>query len=107
MKGVIVENSLADTSILAEAEVVRTWEDGGWKLHEVRVSREWAEKFGTYLSDGPWYVHFWEPDSNEVLVVFRDKNFVIRRFDKGTWGEAIGHGKSIGIPEEQLDFLTD
>ncbi len=105
MKGIIVENSLADKSIITEAEIIRTWEDGSWRLREVKVSREWAEKFGKYLNDGPWYIHFWEPGRDDVLVVFKDKNFWIKPSDKNTWVEAVEYGKSIGIPEKQLDFL--
>ena len=99
------ENSLKDKSIIAEAEVIRTWEDGSWKLREVEISKEWAEKLGEYLGNGPWYVHFWEPGSDDVLVVFKDKNFWIKHSDKNTWVEAVEYGKSIGIPEGQLDFL--
>lgn len=107
MKGVIVENSLADKSIITDVEVVRTWEDGDWKLREVEVSKEWAETFGRYLNDGPWYVHFWEPGSDDVLVVFKNKNFTIKHSDRNTWTQAVEYGKSIGIPEEQLDFLIE
>lgn len=107
MKGVIIENSLKDKSIITEAEIIRTWEDGSWKLREVKIAREWAEKLGAYLDDGPWYLHFWEPGSDEVLVVFKDKNFWIKHSDKNTWDEVLEYGKSIGIPEEQLDFPID
>ena len=107
MKGIIIENSLADKSIITDAEIIRTWEDRSWKLREVKVSKEWAENFGKYLNDGPWYVHFWEPESDDVLIVFKNKNFTIKHSDKSTWAEAIEYGKSIGIPEEQLDFLID
>jgi hypothetical protein len=107
MKGIIIENSLADKSIITDAEIIRTWEDGSWKLREVKVSKDWAEKFGKYLNDGPWYVYFWEPESDDVLIVFKNKNFTIQHSDKSTWAEAVEYGKSIGIPEEQLDFLID
>jgi hypothetical protein len=105
MKGVIIESSLKDTSILNEAKVLRTWEDESWILREVEIARELAEKFGAYLDDGPWYVHFWEEGSDEVLVVFKDHVFSITHSDQSTWKTAIEYGKSIGIPEEQLDFL--
>lgn len=44
---------------------------------------------------------------DEVKVVFREKIFSIKFTDKSTWKDAVTHGKSIGIPEEQLDFLID
>jgi hypothetical protein len=76
-------------------------------LHEVLIEKEWAERLGNYLNEGPWYVHFWEPGSDNVLVVFKNKNFWIKHSDKNTWVEVIKYGKSIGIPDEQLDFLVD
>ena len=33
--------------------------------------------------------------------------FIVDKLDKNTWKEAIEHGKTLSIPEEQLDFLTD
>lgn len=50
-------------------------------------------------------MHFWEPGKDEVLAVFKNKTFDIKHSDKSTWSGAVEHGKSIGIPEEQLDFL--
>jgi len=107
MKGVVIENSLKDADILKDIEITRSWEDDDWKLHEVKVSKEQAEKFSDYLSDGPWYIHFWEPGDDSILVVYKDRTFTIKHSDKQSWVDAIKYGKSIGIPEEQLDFLID
>lgn len=107
MKGTIVENSLRDLDILKNIKIVRSWEDEDWKLHEVDVSRDQAEEFSIYLNDDPWYVHFWEPDSDDVLVVFKNKVFTIKYSNKATWAEAIEYGISLGIPKDQLDFLID
>lgn len=104
MKGVVIENSLRDTSVLQEIKIVKNWEDGSWKLHEVDVSREQALEFQHILADGPWYVHFWEQGSNDVLVVFKGKFFDISFSDKSTWAPALEYGASLGIPIEQLDF---
>lgn len=107
MKGVIIENSLSDTSILQKLDISRSWEDGSWKLHEVNVSKEQALALANYLADGPWYVHFWEKGSDDVLMVFKNKTFEIKFSDKNTWTPALEHGESIGIPPEQLDFPID
>lgn len=106
MKGIVVENSLRDQSILNRINVVRSWEDEDWKLHEVDVSKEQAEEFSKYLNDDPWYVHFWEPDSDDILVIFKNKIFTIKHSQKETWADAVEYGKSLGIPEEQLDFIV-
>lgn len=104
-KGTIIENSLADKSILKELEITKTYQIEDWLLHDVLASEEQIEKLGRYLNDGPWYMHFWKEGEDDVIVVFKDKNFKIKYSDKKTWTDAIVHGKSRGIPEEQLDFL--
>lgn len=107
MKGIIIENSLEDKSIITEAEIIRTDSEGDWIIRHVQIAKEWAEKLGKHLKDGPWYAHFWESGSDDVLVVFKDKNFWIKYSDKATWQDVIKYGKSLGIPEDQLDFLID
>lgn len=103
-KGTIIENSLRDSSILTSLKIEKTWQDGSWTLHNVLTDEDTARKIGNYLADGPWYIHFWKPDDDNVLVVFREKNFWIKYSDKSTWTEAIEHGTSLGIPIQQLDF---
>lgn len=104
LKGAIIENSLKDTSILGELQVMRTWRDGGWILHDVLVAEDKAEKLAQYLDNGPWYIHLWQPGADEVTVIFKNRVFRLKYSDKSTWREAVEYGKSIGIPGEQLDF---
>lgn len=107
LKGTIVENSLADKSILDKIKIEKTWQDGSWILHNVLVDEKIAKQTGNYLADGPWYIHFWEPGKDDVLVVYKGKNFPIKHSDKSTWSGAIVYGISIGIPKEQLDFIIE
>ncbi len=104
-KGTIIENSLNDASILQQLQVEKTWQAGTWALHDVLVTQEQINQLSKHLADGPWYMHFWEAGEDEVQVVFKNKLFTVQHSDKSTWTEAIAYGKSIGIPEEQLDFL--
>jgi hypothetical protein len=105
LKGTVVENSLENNDILKEVQIDRTRQDGSWTLHDVMLSENQALTFGRYLADGPWYVHFWEPGEDSVIVVFKDRAFRLLHSDVSTWVDAVAYGKSIGIPEEQLDFL--
>lgn len=108
MKGTIIENSLRDTSILKNLQIVKSWEAGDWKLHDVLVSREDAEQLGQYLDDGPWYIHFWEDNTDDILVVYKDKNFTISKTDKTTWKDAVDYGLLLNIPLKELTFvITD
>jgi hypothetical protein len=104
-KAIIVENSLADKSILAKIKIQDTRQDGDWTLHDALVSKEQIPDFVKALAPGPWYIHLWQSGSDDVIVVFREKIFTIKHSDKSTWTDAVAYGKSIGIPEEQLDFL--
>lgn len=105
LRGTIIENSLNDKSVLERLTILKSWTSGSWKLHQVSLSKEEALSFSEYLTSGPWYVHFWEEETDEVIVVFRDKTFVIKHSDKSTWVEAVQHGIALGIPKEQLDFV--
>lgn len=107
MKGTIVENSLSDTSILKEVKILKTWKDGSWILHSVIASPEIISEMPRYLADGPWYIHFWQEGTDDILVVFKNKLFSIKYSDQNTWKDAVEYGKSIGIPEKQLDFIVE
>lgn len=103
-KGTIVENSLIDKKILKDVKIERTYQDEDWILHDVFVNGERLEKLGKSLTDGPWYMNFWKEGKTDGIVIFKDKSFKINYSDKSTWIEALKYGRSIGIPEEQLDF---
>ncbi|MFZ1987736.1 MAG: hypothetical protein WAV21_01745 [Minisyncoccia bacterium] len=107
LKGIIIEQSLNDVGILKNLKVLNSLANEGWKFHEIEIEREAAENFSKYLASGPWYIHFWEPGEDDVLVVFKDKIFTIKHSDTSTWKDAVEYGESIGIPKEQLDFLID
>jgi hypothetical protein len=49
-------------------------------------------------------MHFW--NGNEVIAVFKDKSFEFMYDRKETWKSAVEHGRSLGIPEEQLNFVV-
>ena len=105
-KGTIVENSLADKSILDKVQITKTWHDEDWILHDVLVEKDQLEELGKALTDGPWYMNFWIPDGDEMKVVYKNKIFDLKISDKSTWTPALDYGRSIGVPEEQLDFVS-
>jgi hypothetical protein len=49
-----------------------------------------------------FYFHFY--NESELIVVFKDRIFRTRP-DPVLWDEVIEYGKSLGIPEKQLDFF--
>ena len=106
-KATIVENSLADKSILAKVTIENTRQDGEWTLHDVLVSEIQISDLAKASAPGPWYVHLWQSGSDDVIVVFKQKIFTIKHSDRSTWMDSVAYGKSIGIPEAQLDFLIE
>ena len=106
-KGIIIEESLENRDILKDAKIIesRVSEDGEWHMHTVLVSPEYLEQLAQNLKEGTWYAHFW--NGRNVIAVFKGKTFRFNFDDKGTWEEMFAHGRSLGIPEEQLDFPID
>jgi hypothetical protein len=104
-QGTIIEQSLSSTDILKTFKVVKTWTDDDWILHDVVVDDEDISIVQQALREGSWYIHVWHDD--EMVIIFKEKIFRVNRFDIGTWNDAIEYGLSIGVPREQLDFLTE
>ena len=77
---------------------------GRWHMYWVDCDRAEIHALQDQLKRG-WYAHFW--DEQNIIVVFRDRQFEVERGDASTWAEAIEHGKAQGIPEEELDFLIE
>ncbi|MES2437137.1 MAG: hypothetical protein V4519_03915 [Patescibacteria group bacterium] len=103
-KSSIIESSLTDKSFLDSVNILNTRRAGSWILHDVLIEKEQIELISKSLVEGPWYVHAWEEGKDDVCVIYKNKIFWIKYSDKSTWSDAVEYGKSIGIPEEQLDF---
>jgi hypothetical protein len=108
--GTIIEESLTDSRLVNDLEVVKARIGSAenpadrWHLYTVRISRPEIEKLAACIRPGRWYMHFWNEDRH-VIAVFANRVFEFEYGDKSTWEGAVGYGRSIGIPEEQLDFL--
>lgn len=110
-EGTVVEESLLDSRFVNLLEVsgvhISSAEnpEDRWHLYKVKVSEEEIASLSKQIKPKHWYMHFWNGD--DVIVVFPGKTFRFKHSDKSTWQPAIEYGKSINIPEEQLDFLVD
>lgn len=119
-KGVIIEESLTDTSVLKEVEITSTKVEPvtkdhatpwlkQWTLHTVvipgKLAKAIAEKVSQSLDPehgGSWYADF-KNDSTHY-VIFRNKVFKIDRSQPEQYNAATAYGISLGIPEYQVDF---
>ena len=110
LKGTIVLESLNDDRILNEVEVSHfrvtkeETSDERWHMFTVRADEGTVARLAGFLKPG-WYAHFWNGD--DVVAVFQGQTFNFKYSDRSTWKEAVEYGKSLGIPEEQLDFLIE
>ncbi len=115
-KGIIISEGLEEPSVINEFDVYKAriskgdeliddrGNKGRWHLYWVRATDKQVGTLTSRIRTG-WYAHFWK--ARRLSVVFRDKKFALQAGEKSTWKEAVEYGKSVGIPEEQLDFPTD
>lgn len=107
--GTIVKESLSGDSALAFFNVREIEEtddeiiEDRWHLYYVEGQKENIEKLSSYIKEGPWYVHFWNKE--EMIVVFKNKVVTFLHGDSKALFAVKEYGKSIGIKEEQLDFV--
>lgn len=118
-EGIIIEESLTDTSVLKDVKILSTkvepvtekhktpWVKQ-WTLHTVEVpankAAEVAEKISKVLDkEHDWYADF--KTETQHYVIYTGKVFHITdRSDKKQYDEATEYGISIGIPDYQVDF---
>ena len=80
---------------------------GTWTFVRFRIDDEDAAHFATILADalddhGGWYCDF--RTSAETFVVFPRRVFRYPRGDADQRAAAAEHARSIGIPEDQIDW---
>jgi hypothetical protein len=106
--GVVVEEALDDNCLINRLDVQKVQITGyrrrqdRWHMYEVKISLGEIEELAKHVIDD-WYIHFWK--GTKIIALFSNNN----RFEfdynvKESWKEVLKYGRSIGIPEEQLDF---
>lgn len=119
-RGVIIEESLADVSVLDDLDIEWTkvvavkdrhntpWTEY-WTMHSVSIlgdcARDMAERLAKVMDNAhPWYASF--KSGADHYVVFRDKVFHLNSSDTAQYEEASQYGKSLGIPSDWLNFSS-
>lgn len=119
-QGVIIEESLQDTSVLSEVEIIKTvvspvtprhqtpWVTE-WTMHTVKVPFSMANEFAHKLSkimdaQHDWYADF--ENSTHHYAIFYNKVFCFDKQDQQARKEVFAYGKQLGIPEQQLAPFT-
>jgi hypothetical protein len=116
LKGCVIAESLVDPTMInglatyhaaVSPDGLPLDRDGGmgrWHLYWFRCAPDVVPAVQQQLKQG-WYAHFW--DGPCIIVVYADAIFEIRADDRSTWADAVAPGRRHGIPDEQLDFLTE
>ena len=120
-KGVIIEESLEDKSVLDEVKIVSTkvekvtekhrtpWLEK-WTIYTVEIPEEAGERIAKILSESlekknSWYADF--KNEKYHFIIFRNKVFKVDLDDPILYKGAKTYGISIGIPEYQVDFVPE
>lgn len=117
-EGVIIEESLKDTSVLKDMKIVSTKVEPVTKEHKTPWLKQWtlhtveipesdgevvAEKISHALETrDSWYADF--KNDRTHFIIFRDKVFKVDRAKKEEYDEATQYGIARGIPPYQVDF---
>jgi len=117
-KGVIIEESLEDKSVLKKMTIIQTkisqvtekhktpWIKQ-WTLHTVKITENDANTIAKELSLALDSKHNWYADfKNDYYhyIIFKNKVFFIDRTQKEQYTIAKVYGLSLGIPEYQVNF---
>lgn len=121
-RGVIIEESLKDKSVLKDVNILSTkiepvtekhktpWLKQ-WTLHTVEIQGEKAdgvaERISRAINNQPnsWYVDY--KDDNTHYIIYPGRVFKIDRRSKEEYQAATDYGVSIGIPPYQVDFAPE
>ncbi|HWS28511.1 MAG TPA: hypothetical protein VN512_00200 [Clostridia bacterium] len=105
--GIVVEEALDDNLLINSLAVQSVRITGHkrrqdrWHLYEVKVSLDEIDQLAKHVTDN-WYIHFWK--DSKIVALFKDHRFEFDYDIAETWKEVLEYGRSIGIPDEQLDF---
>ncbi|QQG44478.1 MAG: hypothetical protein HYW86_01000 [Candidatus Roizmanbacteria bacterium] len=116
-KGVIIEESLADKSVLRDVKIISTKVETvtekhktpwlkQWTLHTVEIPDEKAEEIANKLSQSLEQNHWYADYKNDSYhyVVYKDKIFKVDLKNPVLYKDAKAYGISLGIPVYQVDF---
>ena len=117
--GLIIKESLSSDTILTDPglkivkteqwdinERVAAFQPANWSAIFIEGSEEKIDDIASKLAQvilPKWYANI--SDATTEYVIFHGKIFHHRKGDEADAAEAIRYGRSIGIPEHQLDWI--
>ncbi|MEK7188040.1 MAG: hypothetical protein AAB691_04315 [Patescibacteria group bacterium] len=116
-RGIIIEESLCDASVLNEVKIISTKVDPiqekhktpwlkQWTLHTVEIVEdkidEVTKKVSEALDRNYWYADY--KNDKYHYIIYKDKVFKVDRANPVLYKDAKEYGIALGIPEYQVDF---
>ncbi|MCA9381715.1 hypothetical protein KC678_05595 [Candidatus Dojkabacteria bacterium] len=103
---ILINKQFTDEDFPSTMKVFAEKIDGDWEIFGVEVKDSELEKFVIEVQNEmrpneTWYAHIYNDE--EMIVIFKEKIIKVTPHIS-TWNPIFEYGKSIGIPEEQLDF---
>jgi len=105
--GNFLDTEFKDSNFLKKFKVLKTRKSktNPWTHYLVVVKKEELEKViketQKQLIEKGYYAHLYNEDGSEVIVIFQEKVF---RTNSSKLEEVKKYGRSLGIPENQLDI---
>jgi hypothetical protein len=105
--GNFLDTEFKDSNFLKKFKVLKTRKSktNPWTHYLVVVKKEELEKVieetQKQLIEKGYYAHLYNEDGSEVIVIFQKKVF---RTNSSKLEEVKKYGRSLGIPENQLDI---
>lgn len=121
-KGIIIEESLQDNTILDEVRILEIKVEPitpahktpwlrQWTLHTVEIPEDKSDSIADKMSRSfdPEHPHWYADYKNDAFhfIIYAGKVFKVDRANPVLYKEAKAYGISIGIPEYQVDFAPD
>lgn len=118
-KGVIIEESLGDKSVLRKIRIIKTRVEpvtakhktpwlSKWTLHTVEIPEDRSEQIAQEISKSfdakhpHWYADY--KNDRYHFIIYSGKVFKVDLKNPILYKDAKEYGISIGIPEYQVDF---
>jgi hypothetical protein len=105
--GIIIKEGLKDQLVLGNMKILGKKKGIKWTLLRVGLNENKIDEVvglvqkSLVTEPARYYAHFYR--EGKLIVVFPKKIFYLTP-EKETWRPAIDYGKSVGVPEDELDF---